>query len=106
MRAALGRRAGIVERRMFGGICWMLHGNMLCGVWGEGFLFRVGPERHQEALARPGTMPMEIAGRPMRGFVVVSADEAIDAGLEEWITFAGRFVGALPPKAPKALSAR
>lgn len=106
LRAALGRRAGLVEKRMFGGICWMLHGNMLCGAWREGFLFRVGPDQQPEALARPGAAPMDIAGRPMRGFVQVGADEAIDAGLEEWIAFAMRFVGGLPPKAPKALAER
>jgi hypothetical protein len=104
MREALRRRAGIVEKRMFGGICWMLRGNMLCGVWHDGFLFRVGPDQQPEALARPGATPMEITGRPMRGFVLVGADEAIDAGLEAWIAFAMRFVGGLPPKAPRALA--
>ncbi len=103
MRSALGRRAGLRERRMFGGVCWMLHGNMLCGVVRDGFFFRVGPDLQAEALQRPGARIMDFTGRPMRGFVWLDADAADDAGLEDWIAFAGRHVGALPPKAPRAL---
>ena len=98
MRSAIAGRPGVSERRMFGGICWMLNGNMLCGVETGRFMFRVGPELHAEALSRPGAGPMEFTGRPMKGFVWVDADAAIDAGLAHWIYFASRFVAALPPK--------
>jgi TfoX N-terminal domain len=98
MRQALAGRRGIVEKKMFGGYCWMLHGNMLCGVEVGRFMFRVGKELEGEALARPGARPMDITGKPMRGFVWVDADMAIDAGLVSWIDFSARFVGALPPK--------
>lgn len=102
LRAAFGRRAGVTEKRMFGGICWMLRGNMICGVETERYMFRVGPALEAEALARPGARPMAFTGKPMRGFVWVDADAAIDAGLEGWIALAERFVGALPPKGVKA----
>jgi hypothetical protein len=98
MRAALSGKRGIVEKKMFGGYCWMLHGNMLCGVEVGRYMFRVGPELEAEALARPGARPMDITGKPMRGFVWVNADDAIEPGLTDWIDFAARYVGKLPPK--------
>jgi hypothetical protein len=106
MRRALARRRGLVEKRMFGGICWMLNGNMLCGIARNSFLFRVGRAQETEALARPGARMMEFTGRPMRGFVVVDPDAAEDTGLDAWLALAHRYVGALPPKAPMALGVR
>ena len=98
MRVALKPRPGIVEKKMFGGYCWMLRGNMLCGVEVGRFMFRVGKELEARALLRPGARPMDITGRPMAGFVWVDADAAIDAGLTSWIDFAAQYVGALVPK--------
>lgn len=98
MRAALHARGNVVEKKMFGGYCWMLNGNMLCGVEVGRYMFRVGKDLEAEALSRPGATPMDITGRPMRGFVWVSAEAAKGAGLERWIELAERFVGALPPK--------
>ena len=72
MRMALKARSGAVEKKMFGGYCWMLHGNMLCGVEVGRFMFRVGKKQEAEALSRPGARPMDITGRPMKGFVAVS----------------------------------
>ena len=98
MRAALKPRRGIVEKKMFGGICWMLNGHMLAGVETSRFMFRVGKEGEAEALARPGASPMDFTGRRMGGLVWVDADAAIDAPLASWIELAARFVGALAPK--------
>ncbi len=98
MRRALEKRPGITEKKMFGGFCWMLNGNMLCGVEVGRFMFRVGKELEAEALERRGASPMDITGRPMRGIIWVDADEAVDAGLDSWLDFAGQFVGSLPAK--------
>lgn len=98
MRAALQSRKGIVEKKMFGGYCWMLNGNMLCGVEVGRYMFRVGPELEGIALARPGASRMDITGRPMRGFVWVSASQAAGPALESWIELASKYVGALPPR--------
>ena len=98
MREALEGKLGIVEKKMFGGYCWMLNGNMLCGVEVGRFMFRVGAELEGQALARPGARPMDITGKPMRGFVWVAADDAIETGLRDWIDFAARYVGSLLPK--------
>ena len=98
MRAALRRRTGIIEKKMFGGYCWMLNGNMLCGVEVGRFMFRVGKVLEAEALARPGASPMDITGRPMRGFVWVRAGEANGRVLKAWIDLAVRYVGSMPAK--------
>lgn len=98
MRAALKARRGITEKKMFGGYCWMLRGNMLCGVEVGRYMFRVGKESESEALRRPGASPMDITGKPMRGFVWVRADRAENAELQAWIDLAARYVAALPPK--------
>ena len=98
MRAALAGRAGIQEKKMFGGYCWMLNGNMLCGVEVGRYMFRVGKELEESALKRPGTAPMDITGKPMKGFVWVNGEAAEGERLMEWIAFAERYVAALPPK--------
>lgn len=98
MRTALRSRAGVVEKKMFGGYCWMLHGNMLCGVEVGRFMFRVGKEHEAEALSRRGARPMDITGKPMKGFVWVDASDTAGKALEAWIELAARYVGGLPPK--------
>ena len=74
----------------------MLNGNMLCGVEVGRFMFRVGKVLEAEALARPGASPMDITGRPMRGFVWVRAEEANGRVLKAWIDLAVRYVGSMP----------
>lgn len=98
MRAALESRAGVVEKKMFGGYCWMLRGNMLCGVEVGRFMFRVGAEQEALALSQPGASPMDITGKPMKGFVWVDAAATTAASLHTWIDLAARYVGTLPPK--------
>jgi hypothetical protein len=98
MRRALRKREGIVEKKMFGGYCWMLNGNMLCGVEVGRYMFRVGKDQEALALSRSGASPMDITGRPMHGFVWVKADGAKGRQLERWINLAEKYVGSLPPK--------
>lgn len=98
MRRALSARSDIQERKMFGGYCWMLNGNMLCGVEVGRYMFRVGKDQEAEALRRPGAAPMDITGKPMKGFIWVSADKANGSALQGWIAFAENYVGQLPPK--------
>ncbi len=98
LRTALASRNGISEKKMFGGVCFLLNGNMLCGTGEDRFMFRVGKELEAEAMARPGAAPMDFTGRKMGGFVYVDADAAMEAGLESWIDLAARFVGSMPPK--------
>ena len=90
---------GVVERKMFGGLAVMLKGNMAVGIMGDRLMVRVGRDGYDEALRRPHCGPMDITGRPMKGFVVVEAEGiASDAGLEEWVGRGVGFALTLPPK--------
>jgi len=95
--------AGIAEKRMMGGVCFLLNGNMLGGAdrtkAGEKrFMFRVGKEREAEALSRKGASIMEQGGRRMGGLIFV-AEQACDvAAFKEWISLSISFVGDLPAK--------
>jgi len=100
IRSALMDDPNISEKKMFGGVCFMLNGNMLCGPVKSGdLMLRVGKEQEAEALSKPGCREMDFTGKPMKGFVFVAADE-IQSGQEllKWIAMAVRFVGNLPPK--------
>jgi TfoX/Sxy family transcriptional regulator of competence genes len=109
IRAALLRAAGLSEQKMFGGIAFLLNGNMVCGVVGDELMARVGPDRHEAALARPGARLMDFSGRPMRGMVFVGgAGIATDAALAEWVRLSLDFVASLPAKGapPRRRAAR
>lgn len=99
VRAALSNRPGITERRMFGGLAFMLDGNMCCCVTEHGLMTRVGPDAYADALAQPHTGLMDLTGRPMRGWVLVEmAGLATDAGLGEWVGRGAGFAATLPAK--------
>lgn len=100
IRTVLLDDPNVSERKMFGGVCFMLNGNMLCGPTKDGDLMvRVGKELEVEALQKQGTRPMDFTSKPMHGFVFVD-ENAIktEQSLKEWIAFATRFVGTLPAK--------
>ena len=100
IRSIVGRRVGVTEKKMFGGMCFMLHGNMVVGSMKDGsMLMRVGPALHDEAKRRSGTTPMIQGGREMVGFVL-AADESVadDDALKASIGFAWTFVKSLPEK--------
>jgi TfoX/Sxy family transcriptional regulator of competence genes len=99
VRDAIDGRPGIVERKMFGGIAWMLNGNMACGVLGEDLIVRLEHGDAAAALAEEHVAPMEFTGRPMRGFVVVESPAIADpTGLGRWVEAAADFAQSLPPK--------
>jgi TfoX/Sxy family transcriptional regulator of competence genes len=99
VREALADERGVVEKKMFGGIAFMLRGNMCCGVVGEELMLRVGPDAYDQALAERHARPMDFTGRPMRGMVyVASRGFESDADLASWIGRATRFARSLPPK--------
>jgi hypothetical protein len=99
IREAVREIPGLSEKKMFGGIGFMVHGNMACGVQGDELMVRVGPERHQEALARPHTREFDFTGRPMQGWVMVAQDGyAADAALRSWVQQGLDFAMSLPAK--------
>jgi len=89
----------VVEKKMFGGVAFMVAGNMACGIIGDDLLVRVARDDYDSTLALPYARQMDMTGRPMRGFVVVDAEGvAEDADLEEWVVRGIDFVETLPPK--------
>lgn len=101
LRAALAGRKNVGEKRMFGGVCFLLRGNMLCGTGKADFMFRVGKDQDAEALSRKGARPMDVTGRAMKGFVWVDPASCDARGLKRWIDLAAAYVGELPAKSSK-----
>jgi hypothetical protein len=99
MRAEIGSLPGLVEKKMFGGVGFMVQGNMACGIHGEDMIARVGPELYELALARPYTRPFDMTGRPMSGWVLVApAGVADDQELAAWIRMGVEYALSLPSK--------
>ena len=98
VRALLAGRAGVSERKMFGGLTFMVGGNMCCGVNGEELNVRLDPGREDDALARPHARPMDLTGRRMRGFITVHPDGLTGSRLDRWVHEAVARAGSLPPK--------
>ncbi|WP_246139509.1 TfoX/Sxy family protein [Phaeobacter marinintestinus] len=98
MRADLGVEPGLSERKMFGGLCFLLYGNMVCGVMKEGAMYRPGKAREAEALAA-GAAPLSFTGRPMGGMVELDTgtfeNDTLRAKLTE-LSLAN--AASLPPK--------
>ena len=99
VRDVLAPLDNIHERKMFGGLAFMLSGNMCCCVDRENLVVRTGPDNYDEALARPHARVFDFTGRPMRGFVYVEgAGLKGEAELGDWVNRAVAFAGSLPPK--------
>ncbi len=97
------RPHGASDKRMFGGTCFLINGNMLIGTLKDGLIVRVGKEAHAAAVKRPGAKTFDMTGRPSKGFVAVDGRSvAGDAALQGWIDLALDFVRTLPPKPAKA----
>jgi len=97
VRNLLAGRKGFDEKKMFGGLCFMLEGKMICGVLKEDLVLRVGPEKYQAALARPHVRPMDFTGRPLKGFLFVGpAGCRTKKSLSNLITGAIEYISTLP----------
>ncbi|MGB3502400.1 MAG: TfoX/Sxy family protein [Mesorhizobium sp.] len=103
VRLALEGDPNISEIRMFGGLCFMLSGNMLvCTMKDGAMLARVGGAQMQSALEVEGVARMVMGGREMKDFVVIAADRLDEQSVRQWIALATNYVGPMPPKEPKA----
>jgi TfoX/Sxy family transcriptional regulator of competence genes len=99
IRELLGGTPGLREKRMFGGLSFLLNGNMAVGVHGDELIVRLAPEETDAALARPGVRIFDMTGRPMRGWVLVATEAlAEQAALAEWVDRGRDFAASLPPK--------
>jgi TfoX/Sxy family transcriptional regulator of competence genes len=99
VREALAQQEGVTERKMFGGLAFMVKGHMCCGVMQDHLMVRVGPQQYEEALAQPHAREMDFTGRPMKGIVWVDPPGyATDEDLRTWVGQGLAFVTSLPPK--------
>lgn len=99
IRQALARRKNVEEKKMFGGVGFLLNGNMLVGVWKDSLIVRLGPDNYDDALLEPHVREFDITGRAMKGWVLVEPEGVEDdEQLKEWIERATKFVRSLPAK--------
>ena len=104
LREALGGLPGISEKKMMGGVCFLLEGNMIGGAHRDKtsgdrlFMFRVGKDNEAQARTMPGGIPMVMGGRRMGGMFQVPEEDCTDAVLKDWVSLAVSHAGSLPPK--------
>lgn len=96
---ALGPLPGVTEKKMFGGLAFMLNGNMCIGVTNDDLMVRVGKEEHENLLSLPHARPMGFTGRPMKGFVFVGLEGTqAEESLKEWVDWGVGYAETLPKK--------
>ncbi len=99
VRNLLGQGQGVTEKKMFGGIAFMLRDNMCCGVVRDDLVVRVGPKKYEEALAEPHARPMDFTGRPLKGMVYVGpGGYRSEEDLANWVKRSVNLAASLPPK--------
>jgi TfoX/Sxy family transcriptional regulator of competence genes len=99
VRKQLNSPAGLSEKKMFGGLAFLINGNMSVGVHGSELIVRIAPETTDNALHEPGARPFDITGRPMKGWLLVGEPEIKDAAsLKKWVRRGVEYASALPKK--------
>jgi TfoX/Sxy family transcriptional regulator of competence genes len=102
IREILLESGDVDERKMFGGLAFMVKGYMACGVIDDELVARLGPERAETALEKEHVRPMDFTGRPMKGYVFVGGPEIqAEAKLRKWVGATLEFVDSLPPRVAK-----
>jgi TfoX/Sxy family transcriptional regulator of competence genes len=88
-----------VEKKMFGSVGWMERGHLVAGIWKDDLIARVHPDETAKALKEPGVKPFAVTGRPMKGWVLVDAEQvAEEPQLKEWVERSRKFTKTLPAK--------
>jgi len=99
IRRLLQRRKGISEKKMFGGVCFFVNGNMCVGSWKGSLVVRLSRDKHDETQSELHAKSMDLTGKVMRGWALIEpAGIESDDDLKSWVFRAARFAGALPPK--------
>jgi len=99
VRQQLGRRGGLTEKKMFGGLAFLINGNMSVGVLGEELIVLVDPAQADAALKEPGARPFDMTGRPMKGWVMVGGAGIKDEpALAKWTGRGVAYASSLPKK--------
>lgn len=99
VRSVLSNERGLIEKKMFGGVCFMVQGNMAVGIAGDDLMVRCGPYEYTKALQAKHARPMDFTGRPMKGFVFVSPEGCKTAAqLKKWTGLGVALAKSLPRK--------
>jgi TfoX/Sxy family transcriptional regulator of competence genes len=99
IRTHLGKRPGLSEKKMFGGIAFLMKGNMCCGVHRDALMVRLDPADTDRVLAEPHTRVFDLTGRPMKGWILVEPEGlATGPQLGKWVDRAAQYAGSLPAK--------
>ena len=99
VRPLLARKRGFEQKKMFGGIGYLLYGNMCVGVWKEFLIVRTGPHKYEEALDQPHVRKFDITGKTLSNWVMVEPGGIEgDDDLQAWVKLAAKFAQSLPPK--------
>jgi TfoX/Sxy family transcriptional regulator of competence genes len=99
IRGVLDARSDVDERRMFGGIAFLVAGNMACGVMRDDLMVRMEPDAAAALESEPGVRRFDMGGRPMKGWLLVAPEATADDGdLERWVRRGEDFAASLPPK--------
>jgi hypothetical protein len=99
VREVLGSAKGLSEKEQFGGVAFLMRGNVACGIIGNELLVRVGPQRHEEAMSSKDAKPFSLTGRPSKGWVLVAPSGVrSSASLKKWAEMGLEFAKSLPPK--------
>ena len=99
LRKQLGKRKGLTEKKMFGGLSFLLNGNMCCGVHGQEMIVRLDPAESDQALRNKHTRIFDLTGRPMKGWIVVQPKGLLmEKDFEHWVKAGVNYAASLPPK--------
>ncbi len=102
VRRILRKIDGVSEKKMFGGLCFLINGNMALGISREDLMIRVRPETYEKLLAQPNVRKMDFTGKPLKGFLYVGAKgRDTDRALRKWVSKSVDFAMSLPPKPKK-----
>ena len=99
IKKMVSRWKGTTDKKMFGGVCHLINGNMFCGVHKDFLILRLGEDKSSDTLKRPYARPFDITGKPMKGWVMITNDGyKSDPDLKAWLNHAKVFAKSLPPK--------
>jgi len=101
IRDAIGPRKGVTEKKMFGGVAFLIDGKMFCGIAKDDLMVRVGPDRYEASLAHAHVRPIDFTGRPMNGYVFVGSGTKSTDAIRKWVARGAEFVASLPRNAAK-----
>ena len=100
VREVLGDQPGVAEKKMFGGLAFLVGGNMACGVRGEDLIVRLAADAAESVQGEPGVRAFDLTGRPMKGWLLVAPDgHTEDDDLHRWVDRGVAYAASLPPKA-------